>query len=331
MVKKPPHLINTRQRKYTFMLVPNHTGRIYRFSILAWIPKVILSFLIFALCSLTFGTWHYAGELSETQQALTSERILTAQLKQDNQDHLEEITFLKYEYQKIDERLASLQQLEHQLLDMVGLETDNGGDPVNEIMVADNSSKFIEDEHPILAMVSRSASSRSTGPRLDNYQVNVTYLNDLIASQKNKMEQLVDDVENQLEYLEAKPNSWPAQGRISSPFGERISPTNRRTTEFHQGIDIANSSGTAVKAAGSGIVTYSGYNGGYGRMIIISHGYGYTSVYAHNSQNLVEVGDQVEEGEVVARMGQTGRATGPHLHFEIRVNGEPKNPMSYLR
>lgn len=328
MDRKPPHFISKPQRKYTFMLVPNHSGQIYRFSIPAWIPKTAFCALAITLCGFVFGTWYFAGELEETKQALTSQRIVTAQLTEENQDHLEEIDFLKSKYHKIDEQLASLQKLENQVLDMVGLNSDDSpkvtGEGIKE------PSVFKEDDHPLLAMVTRSASSRSIGPRLDHYQVDVNSLNDLIASQKNKMEQLVDDVENQLEYLEAKPNSWPAQGRISSPFGKRISPTNRRTTEFHQGIDIANTSGTAVVAAGSGIVTYSGYNGGYGRMIIISHGYGYTSVYAHNSQNLVDVGDQVNQGDLIARIGQTGRATGPHLHFEVRVNGEPKNPKNFL-
>ncbi|RQD69936.1 MAG: M23 family metallopeptidase [Tindallia sp. MSAO_Bac2] len=330
MDKKTAHIANKPQQKYTLMLVPNHSGKIYRFSVLAWIPKTIATLLMFTVCSLAFGTFYFSSELKDTQGDLYTEKALTNRLSQENEEHLDEIAFLKSEYQKIDKELASLKQLEHQVMDMVGLETDSDESGANRFAIENSSQSGLEDEHPIFAMVSRSASMRSAGPGLEEYHVDVEYLNNLISSQRNKMEQLVGDVEDQLEYLEAKPNKWPAQGRISSPFGERISPTNRRTTEFHQGIDIANASGTPVIASGSGIVTYSGYNGGYGRMIIISHGYGYTSVYAHNSQNLVDVGDQVAEGDTIARMGQTGRATGPHLHFEIRVHGEPKDPIDFL-
>lgn len=327
MNKKPAHFVKAPQKKYTFMLIPNHSGKVYRFSILESILKTSLIVLFLLITSLSIGVWHYHGEHSVTQHRLTQERILTAQLSQENKDYLDEIAFLKTQYQEIDQKLASLQQLEHQVLDMVGLEADNHSQKKSDPY----ANGIADDDHPLVAMVSRSASMRSAGPGSDDYEVDVEHLNELISTQRNKMEQLVGDVEAKLEYLDAQPNAWPAQGRISSPFGERISPTNRRTTEFHHGIDIANTSGTSVVAAGSGIVTYSGYNGGYGRMIIISHGYGYTSVYAHNSRNLVEVGDHVKQGETIARMGQTGRATGPHLHFEVRVNGEPKDPMNYLQ
>jgi len=140
---------------------------------------------------------------------------------------------------------------------------------------------------------------------------------------------LIDDVEKRLDYLDAKPNLMPTVGRITSRYGYRKNPFGSGR-DFHTGIDIANNSGTKVKAAGSGVITYAGYNSSYGRVIIISHGYGYQSVYGHNRKLLVKVGDKVEKGQIIAEMGNTGRSTGPHLHFEVRYYGNPKDPLTIL-
>jgi len=122
---------------------------------------------------------------------------------------------------------------------------------------------------------------------------------------------------------------WPARGRISSPFGWRVHPIlkNRR---FHSGIDIAIPSGTPVQAADSGVVLISGWNGGYGYFIAIDHGKGISTAYAHNSRLLVKEGDVVSKGQTIALSGSTGWSTGPHLHFEVRENGTPVNPVTYL-
>lgn len=123
---------------------------------------------------------------------------------------------------------------------------------------------------------------------------------------------------------------WPAEGRISSPFGYRTHPI-RGTRHFHSGIDIVVSRGTPIRAVAPGVVTTSKWFGGYGRTIVIDHGDGYTTMYAHNDQLLVRTGAFVVAGQVVALSGNTGVSTGPHLHFEIRINDEPVNPMEYLQ
>lgn len=116
----------------------------------------------------------------------------------------------------------------------------------------------------------------------------------------------------------------PAQGIITSRFGIR-----RR--DNHKGLDIANSMGTPIRAAASGTVTYAKYNsGGYGNLVIISHGNGIQTYYGHNSRLLVSEGETVEQGEQIAEMGSTGISTGPHCHFEIRINGVAQNPQNYL-
>lgn len=116
---------------------------------------------------------------------------------------------------------------------------------------------------------------------------------------------------------------WPLSGRISSRYGLRWG-------RMHHGIDIAVSTGTSVRAASGGRVIFSGTKGGYGRLIIIDHGDGVHTYYAHNSKLLAGVGDRVEAGDRIALSGNTGTSTGPHLHFEIRINGKSVNPLNYL-
>ena len=99
---------------------------------------------------------------------------------------------------------------------------------------------------------------------------------------------------------------------------------------MHTGIDIANSKGTAIYAANSGTVSFVGRKGGYGNLVIINHGGGFSTYYAHCNSTLVKSGQSVSRGQKIATVGTTGRTTGPHLHFEVRVNGQPKNPISYL-
>jgi murein DD-endopeptidase MepM/ murein hydrolase activator NlpD len=123
--------------------------------------------------------------------------------------------------------------------------------------------------------------------------------------------------------------SWPVNGSISSPYGWRIHPIYG-TYKFHTGIDLAASYGEIISATSDGIVIYTGWYDGYGNTVIIDHGSGYSSLYAHCSSILVRNGQTVYKGEAIARVGSTGNSTGPHLHFEIRQNGSPINPMGKL-
>jgi len=115
----------------------------------------------------------------------------------------------------------------------------------------------------------------------------------------------------------------PSRGTISSSFGQRWSST-------HTGIDIAVSRGTPIKAADGGLVTFAGWNGGYGNLIIIDHENGFVTYYAHCNSISVKKGQRVARGETIGTVGSTGNATGPHLHFEVRKNGVPVNPLNYL-
>jgi len=121
----------------------------------------------------------------------------------------------------------------------------------------------------------------------------------------------------------------PVRGEISSLFGRRRHPTSR-SWRFHSGIDIVARKGTPIQAARSGKVTFCGWKRGYGMVVILDHGNGLETVYAHCSRSLVKTGQQVNTGQKIANVGSTGVATGSHLHFEVRRDGNVRNPMKYL-
>jgi murein DD-endopeptidase MepM/ murein hydrolase activator NlpD len=130
---------------------------------------------------------------------------------------------------------------------------------------------------------------------------------------------------------EVHPEGRPvSSGYISSRFGNRTDPFTGRQA-FHQGVDFAGRDGADVLAVASGVVIWSGRRDGYGKLIEINHGNGYVTRYAHNSDNLVAVGETVRRGQRIAKLGSTGRATGPHLHFEVLRQGRPVDPLSYVR
>lgn len=126
------------------------------------------------------------------------------------------------------------------------------------------------------------------------------------------------------------PTERPIKGGwISSYFGKRSDPFTGKKS-YHKGVDFAAKRGTKVHSAASGIVIWSGYRGAYGNTLVVDHGNGYTTRYAHNKKLLVKEGDRVEKGQLIALMGSTGRSTAPHVHFEVRKNDVPVNPLSYL-
>ncbi len=123
--------------------------------------------------------------------------------------------------------------------------------------------------------------------------------------------------------------SYPVRAPITSPFGPRRHPIFG-VRSMHSGIDLAAPYGTPIKASEGGVVIYSGWYGGYGKVVILDHAKGFSTLYAHLSSTKVTVGARVKQGEVVGFEGSTGYATGPHLHFEVREQGKPKNPVIYL-
>ena len=130
---------------------------------------------------------------------------------------------------------------------------------------------------------------------------------------------------------ERTPAGWPvASGWISSGFGERTDPFTGKMAK-HEGLDFAGTRGSDILGVASGVVTWSGKKRGYGHLLEISHGNGYVTRYAHNDELLVKAGDEISAGQVIAKMGTTGRASSPHVHFEVLHNGKPVNPYQFVK
>ena len=158
---------------------------------------------------------------------------------------------------------------------------------------------------------------------------------DQLSAQINNREQQLTVLEsllmNRNVQLEALPSGPPVlEGYVSSPFGMRIDPFTGELS-FHPGIDFAGPEGEAVEAVAAGVVTWAGPRTGYGNMVEIDHGNGYATLYGHNEQVLVHMGEVVKKGQKIALMGSTGRSTGPHVHFEVLYNGKPVNPARFVR
>ncbi len=150
-----------------------------------------------------------------------------------------------------------------------------------------------------------------------------------VAQQDKSFQELEEVVHDRQSLWASTPSIWPTSGWLTSSFGKRISPFSGRLTN-HNGIDIAARPGTPIIAPASGVVTYSKFNGGFGRFLKLNHGYGVVTHYGHLSKVDVKVGQKVKRGDVIAYVGNTGLSTGPHLHYEVSVNKVPINPMTYI-
>ncbi|WXL24996.1 M23 family metallopeptidase [Ectopseudomonas mendocina] len=150
---------------------------------------------------------------------------------------------------------------------------------------------------------------------------------DLREQQLETLEQLIG--ERQLSAAESLAGMPVRKGYISSPYGRRVHPLTGRLSG-HKGVDFAAKPGSDVVAVAAGVVTFSGVKSGYGNTIEISHADGYTTLYAHNKSNKVQIGDLVQRGETIAKVGRSGRASGYHVHFEVIKNGQQVNPASYI-
>jgi murein DD-endopeptidase MepM/ murein hydrolase activator NlpD len=156
---------------------------------------------------------------------------------------------------------------------------------------------------------------------------------DSLASLETKMNQLERNMKAYEDVLRERgytPSIWPVVGKLESGFGGRRNPFGGSSYEFHSGQDIDAQPGDPVVAGARGQVNFVGWQNGYGQLIVIDHGGGLTTRYGHLSHIDVDQGQTVERGQFIGRVGSTGRSTGPHLHYEIRINDQPVNPLSYL-
>lgn len=144
------------------------------------------------------------------------------------------------------------------------------------------------------------------------------------------VQQLSEKISTERQIYKATPNLWPVAGYLTSHYGMRLHPIDG-FRESHQGLDIAGPAGSPIRSAADGEVKLAGWAGGYGNVVVIDHGMGYSTRYGHNRLLLVKKGDRVKRGQTIALMGQTGKATGPHCHYEVWYNGRAVNPYRFLK
>lgn len=296
-----------KDEKICIMIVP-HTDKVKRLLIPSWLPRVSL----ILLSTFFIGSIIFLGSTKNSKLNLEKdyqEKIaIIHKLEEENKNKDLELSNLKAEKDKlysktneVNNKLDEIDKLQKRLENMANIKSPSRG-----------------------GSISRDIDLNELEP-IEEMEV----LSEVLEDKKLELEIFIQDLESQFAYLECVPNFMPASGRITSGFGNRRDPI-RKTIRFHHGIDIANSYGTAIKAAAKGKVIFSGYQSGYGKTIIIDHGYGYKTLYGHNSSLLVSSGDYVEKGQTIAKMGSSGRSTGTHLHFEVHKNNSPIDPFSIL-
>lgn len=146
----------------------------------------------------------------------------------------------------------------------------------------------------------------------------------------NSVAEIKKFLAEQQDIYRSTPMGLPLKGNITSYFGKREHP-KYGNDDFHTGLDISASTGSEIRATADGIIVYSGYQRSNGNVVMIKHGYGYTTLYAHNQKNLVIVGQRVKRGDVIALSGSTGTTTGPHLHYEVWKDNKPLNPLDFAK
>jgi murein DD-endopeptidase MepM/ murein hydrolase activator NlpD len=147
--------------------------------------------------------------------------------------------------------------------------------------------------------------------------------------QEKSLRELQEYFDDRQSLLASTPSVWPTRGWTTSDFGVRLDPVSAER-KMHEGLDVATPFGQAVQAPSDGTVVFKGWEGGYGNVLVLDHGYGVRTRYGHLSQVLVSLGDRVKRGARIASVGNTGKSTGPHLHYEVRVNGVPENPRKFI-
>lgn len=249
------------------------------------------------------------------------------------------------EYQEqieaVDARLAQLQEFERKIRIIANLpgSAAAGGAEVTALS-PDGPEAGGEGglDEPLDADVPASASptrvpqpptGASVEERVSLLKQAAQYLGEVAGSQEATLAELVEALEGKHKHLASSPSIWPAKGWLTSRYGYRVSPfTGRR--QFHAGIDIAGAKGTDVIAPAQGKVVFAGKRGPLGNSLIIDHGYGIRTQYGHNDELLVKKGQRVERGDRIATLGNSGRSTGPHLHYVVEVGGKTRNPLDYI-
>jgi len=278
--------------------------------VIAGMAALLLALLVFVILTVQKQSQidQYRSEL-----ALMQEHLLLEQYQVNSLKSYSEAVFLEQARQVgvLQARITRLEALGGQIADMAGM-----------------SGEFDFYREPAVGGTSHPLDSDASIET--NLLANMSAISQRLAVREKELLAIDGIVHNSSihkeRYLSGKPI---AKGWLSSPFGQRIDPFSGKLA-WHKGVDFAGKEGAEVLTVASGVVTWSGDRYGYGNMVEVNHGNGFSTRYGHNKENLVKIGDVVSKGEAVAKMGSTGRSTGPHVHYEVLKNGKQVDPHRYI-
>ena len=306
-VKKQKRKIND---KYTLMLIP-HNGKEsksynFRSSVIAKIGIVFYILLFLGIIG-ALRTSIVVYDAYASQHELAAYRSEKAVQEQKLAD-------LQKENEKMQQEMAEISALENEVRKELG----NNKQPSRGGI---DRSQYMGQGGPIQADIKM----------IDVYAAQTKNLQAEIQQKKENLSNLLAQLKERNARLNATPDIWPtAGGSITSYFGGRANPFSGYGYDYHPGIDIGNDYGAPIYAGASGQVEFAGWFGGYGRYVKISHGYGYETAYGHMSSIAVSSGDYVKKGEVIGYVGSSGYSTGPHLHYEVIINGQDSDPLELI-
>lgn len=318
------------ERRYTLMLVPEGAGgRLRQRSFtLREIRRMVVGAIALGACA-AFGVLLVVGTV---QRSLAYGRLLDENLSL--KARLGEI---EGKLDAVDQELQRLRMYDVQLQDLPD-GTLPGFGPMDADDVAAGLGEGVIVESGRLELLGESGDSMDDLPflgdgsldeRIAKVELRTEHTLQTLRLTEITLGHAVETAEYWRSRQGAFPTLWPLDGVLTSGFGWRRSPFTRRW-KFHSGLDLSAPKGTPITSPAPGVVRTATYNSGYGRMVEIDHGFGIVTRFAHNARVFVKEGDVVRPGQVISTVGMTGQTTGPHLHYEVHVDGQPVDPLEYL-
>jgi murein DD-endopeptidase MepM/ murein hydrolase activator NlpD len=293
-------------REITFMIVPHSSAKgVVNFKLREWLVYAILA-VFFVSIILVSSSIVYSSMMT---RKLIHYRIML----QVNEQQKGRIDFFSGEVNQLKKALKELVTRDSELRRLLGLKIKDNNN-LNQMLAASKSpSQF-------------SLLDNTTTYKIDKITNELSYLSDNVKQSRESLKSLHQTVAFLKSRFAVTPSIWPIYGRIVSGYGYRYYPWRG----MHTGIDITAWHGNPVRVTASGVVVFSGWKGGFGKTVIVDHGYGLQTLYGHNSKLLVSAGQRVVKGQIISNVGATGFATGPHCHYEIRKNNYAVSPMRFL-
>ncbi len=303
---------NTKKKEYfTFMFLPGPNERVRTLSI----SKSVLKSVFFSLIAIVALSLYLIYDYNDVKDKVGELRSMREELMQ-QKAQVQNFALNLLDYKR---QMFLLRDLDTKLRRVVSL---GPRDKAQQVLGIGGP-----DELGLQNLTSMGEKKQEEA--LKEMHQELTQLKGAASKQETSLQMLIEYFEDKRSLYASTPSVWPVRGWVTSPFGNRTSPFTGIPT-FHEGMDIAAQTGTPVVAPADGVVVRAGFGTGYGNMVEISHGYGVKTIYGHNSRLNVKPGQRVKRGDVISYVGDSGSSTGPHLHYEVRVNGLPVNPVRYL-